>query len=138
MITVSFLTAILFFGGWDLPFVTSAESAGFVAGLVKVTVLIVKVFALILFMMWLRWTLPRFRFDQLMSLAWKVLIPLALANLLFTAIVVQLGRSFPETVKPLLKTGLAAFWIAAGVLVVAGMWYRSTQSARWARSETNG
>ncbi len=94
MITVSFLTAILFFGGWDLPFIVSAESTGFLAGLLKVIVLVVKVFSLILFMMWLRWTLPRFRFDQLMNLAWKVLIPLALANLLVTAAVVQVLRSY--------------------------------------------
>jgi NADH-quinone oxidoreductase subunit H len=93
MITVSFLTAILFFGGWDLPFVVSAEPTGFVAALLKFVVLLVKAFSLILFMMWLRWTLPRFRFDQLMNLAWKVLIPLSLVNLLVTAVVVQVIRS---------------------------------------------
>jgi NADH-quinone oxidoreductase subunit H len=93
MITVSFLTAILFFGGWDLPWVVSADDAGFAAALIKLTVLAVKVFGLILLMMWLRWTLPRFRFDQLMNLAWKVMIPLALANLVVTAVIVQLARS---------------------------------------------
>jgi NADH-quinone oxidoreductase subunit H len=93
MITVSFLTAILFFGGWDLPFVVSAESTGFVAALLKFLVLLLKAFSLILFMMWLRWTLPRFRFDQLMNLAWKVFIPLALVNLLATAVVVHALRS---------------------------------------------
>jgi NADH-quinone oxidoreductase subunit H len=93
MITVSFLTAILFFGGWDLPLLLGAESAGFLAVLAKLVVLCVKAFGLILFMMWLRWTLPRFRFDQLMNLAWKVFIPLALANLIVTALVVHLLRS---------------------------------------------
>jgi NADH-quinone oxidoreductase subunit H len=93
MITVSFLTAILFFGGWDLPFVVSASSTGFGPALLKFVVLLLKAFSLILFMMWLRWTLPRFRFDQLMNLAWKVFIPLALVNLLVTAVVVHVLRS---------------------------------------------
>src|SRR5262245_9349194 len=93
MITVSFLTSILFFGGWDLPLVLGAESTGFLAGVAKLIVLCVKAFFFILVMMWLRWTLPRFRFDQLMDLAWKVFIPLALVNLLITAIVVHIIRS---------------------------------------------
>ena len=90
---MSFLTAILFFGGWDLPGVISADQTGFLAGLAKTLVLLVKGFAGILFMMWLRWTLPRFRFDQLMNLAWRGFIPLGLANLIVTAVVVHLLRS---------------------------------------------
>jgi NADH-quinone oxidoreductase subunit H len=93
MITVSFLTAILFFGGWDLPLLLGVESTGFISFVVKLIVLCSKAFALILFMMWLRWTLPRFRFDQLMNLAWKVFIPLALANLLVTAVIVHVIRA---------------------------------------------
>lgn len=93
MITVSLLAAILFFGGWHFPFLTSSTETGFVSGLVKVLVLLVKVFISLFVMMWIRWTLPRFRFDQLMSLAWKVMIPLALANLFVTAVVVHIVRS---------------------------------------------
>ena len=52
--------------------------------------LLVKVALMILFIMWVRWTLPRFRYDQLMDLAWKSLIPLALVNLVATAAIVQL------------------------------------------------
>ena len=79
MITVSFLTVILFLGGWDFPFL-SIEQTGFIAAIAKLVVILVKVSLVILFMMWVRWTLPRFRYDQLMDVAWKSLIPLAIVN----------------------------------------------------------
>ena len=50
-----------------------------------------KVALVIIFMMWVRWTLPRFRYDQLMDLAWKSMIPLALVNLVATAVIVQMS-----------------------------------------------
>jgi NADH-quinone oxidoreductase subunit H len=89
VITVSYLTVILFFGGWDVPFLLSQEQTGFFWSVVKVLVMLAKVSLMILFMMWVRWTLPRFRYDQLMDLAWKSLIPLSLINLVATAAVVQ-------------------------------------------------
>jgi NADH-quinone oxidoreductase subunit H len=92
VITVSFLTVILFFGGWDFFFLDQNQT-GLLSVLAKVIVILVKVTLVILFMMWVRWTLPRFRYDQLMSLAWKSLIPLALINLIATAVIVQLVRS---------------------------------------------
>jgi len=95
VITVSFLTVILFFGGWDLPFVPflDQDHTGIVSVLAKLVVILTKVAMVIFFMMWVRWTLPRFRYDQLMDLAWKSLIPLALVNLVATAVIVQLWRS---------------------------------------------
>jgi NADH-quinone oxidoreductase subunit H len=92
VITVSYLTVILFFGGWDLPFVLDQDQAGFFSAVLKVLVLLLKVALMILFIMWVRWTLPRFRYDQLMDLAWKSMIPLALVNLVATAAIVQLVR----------------------------------------------
>jgi NADH-quinone oxidoreductase subunit H len=92
LVTISYLTVILFFGGWDIPFVTSQDQTGWFWALVKMFVLMAKVFMMIFFMMWIRWTLPRFRYDQLMDLAWKSLIPLALVNLVATAAIVQLVR----------------------------------------------
>ena len=89
MITVSLLTVILFFGGWDLPWLVGKETAGLSMVIVKVGVLLGKAMLGIFVMMWLRWTLPRFRFDQLMGLAWKVMIPLALGNLFITAVAMQ-------------------------------------------------
>src|SRR5579883_525344 len=88
VITVSFLTVILFFGGWDFPFLNQQQS-GLLSAIAKLVVILVKVTLVILFMMWVRWTLPRFRYDQLMDLAWKALIPLALVNLVATAAIVQ-------------------------------------------------
>ncbi len=121
IITVSYLTAILFFGGWDLPFIVSADDRGFLAGLLKVLVLLVKAFCMIVFMMWVRWTLPRFRFDQLMRLAWKALIPLALLNLVLTAVLVHVARSFGLVDQ--FRVAVAYLWvIGAIVLVIAVGW----------------
>ncbi len=92
VITVSYLTVILFFGGWDVPFLLDQSQAGWISALAKVLVMIAKVGLMILFIMWIRWTMPRFRYDQLMDLAWKSLIPLALINLVATATIVQLVR----------------------------------------------
>src|SRR4029079_10421870 len=89
VITVSFLTVVLFLGGWDFPFLNQTQS-GWVVAVFKGMVLVIKVAAMILLIMWVRWTLPRFRYDQLMDLAWKSLIPLALVNVVATAAVVQL------------------------------------------------
>ena len=61
------------------------------AALVSFGIFIAKVVALIFFFMWVRWTLPRFRWDQLMKLGWTVLIPLALANILITALLMEYG-----------------------------------------------
>jgi NADH-quinone oxidoreductase subunit H len=82
LIAMSALITLLFLGGWLVPW----PSPGWLAPLWFV----VKMFALILFIMWTRGTLPRFRFDQLMRIGWKVLLPLALANILVTALVVAL------------------------------------------------
>ncbi len=93
VITVSYLTVILFFGGWDVPFVLDQDQAGWLVALAKVLVLVVKVAMMIVFIMWVRWTLPRFRYDTLMDLAWKRMIPLALINFMLTAAIVQIWRS---------------------------------------------
>jgi NADH-quinone oxidoreductase subunit H len=91
VITVSFLTAILFFGGWQFPWIATPESTYTGAELVKVLMLLIKVGLIIVVIMMIRWTIPRFRFDQLMGLAWKVLIPVALANIVAVMTVLQFG-----------------------------------------------
>jgi NADH-quinone oxidoreductase subunit H len=91
LITISFLTAILFFGGWHFPWIATPESAFPGAWLVKILVLLTKVIISIFLIMLIRWTIPRFRFDQLMELTWKVFFPLALANVLAVMTVLQFG-----------------------------------------------
>jgi len=93
VITISFLTAILFFGGWHFPGIAEPGSTGLLATLLKFGVLHGKVFAVIIVIMLIRWTIPRFRFDQLMGLAWKVLIPLSLGNVVAVMTVLQFGWS---------------------------------------------
>jgi NADH-quinone oxidoreductase subunit H len=76
MVTVSAVATDLFLGGWHGPFLP--ESLGWVWFLAKVG-------AILFFYVWMRWTLPRYRYDQLMRFGWKVLLPLAVVNLLVTA-----------------------------------------------------
>lgn len=93
MITISFLTSILFFGGWHFPGIAEASSSYPGLWLVKLTILGTKAFLFIWIMIMLRWTIPRFRFDQLMELAWKVMIPLSLANVILVMFHMQFGFS---------------------------------------------
>jgi NADH-quinone oxidoreductase subunit H len=91
VITVSFLFSILFLGGWHFPWVATKDGASLAAVVAKLVVLAGKASCLILFIMLLRWTLPRFRYDQLMGVAWVALIPLALFNLLAAMLVKHFG-----------------------------------------------
>jgi NADH-quinone oxidoreductase subunit H len=82
MITTSFLAVALFFGGWLLPGVTAPGGGWNPVDLgLKLAVFSGKMLLFIVFYMYIRWTIPRFRFDQLMGLAWKVMMPLALLNM---------------------------------------------------------
>jgi NADH-quinone oxidoreductase subunit H len=79
----------LFLGGYDIPFVNEAAwGTHWWVGLIGFAVLMAKACFFIFLFMWIRWTIPRFRFDQLMNLGWKGLLPLALANMIITAAVV--------------------------------------------------
>jgi NADH-quinone oxidoreductase subunit H len=112
LITISFLTAILFFGGWHFPLIATPESSYTGAWLVKVLVLLAKVIFSIFLIMLIRWTLPRFRFDQLMELTWKVFIPLSLANVVIVMTLLQFGWPrwllFPLSIALFVAWGIAA------------------------------
>jgi NADH-quinone oxidoreductase subunit H len=93
VITTSFLLTILFLGGWQFPWIAEADSTGMAAVILKLIVFAVKMFGFIILYMLIRWTIPRFRFDQLMRLAWQVMLPLSLLNLVAVAVVKQLDWS---------------------------------------------
>lgn len=85
------LMATLFFGGFDIPFVNEAAWGNhWWVGLIGFSALMMKSIFFVLLFMWIRWTIPRFRFDQLMNLGWRGLIPLALINMVLTAVVILL------------------------------------------------
>ena len=83
MITGAALTVTLFFGGWDVPFLDE-YSMGIIGVLLSVIAFIIKTAFFLFLYIWVRWTFPRFRYDQLMYLGWKVLLPLALLNIFIT------------------------------------------------------
>ncbi|MEY3048083.1 MAG: hypothetical protein RL365_121 [Bacteroidota bacterium] len=90
MFVSSALMAILFFGGYNFPGMDYLKDSPNLLSIVSVMVFFAKIFGFIFVFMWIRWTIPRFRFDQLMHLGWKVLIPIALVNMLITGFVVAL------------------------------------------------
>jgi NADH-quinone oxidoreductase subunit H len=91
MITISLLCSVLFLGGWHLPGLTHVIPPGgsehWTGAIIKFLVLFTKMMLFIVIIMLIRWTIPRFRYDQLMGLAWKVLLPLALGNLFFAMVI---------------------------------------------------
>ena len=121
MVTTSFLLTIIFLGGWHFWYISTPESGP----IIKVVIIWLKMTGFILFYMLIRWTLPRFRFDQLMALAWKVLIPLAFANLIATMVVLQLIKNYhadPAWRWILLPIGILIFLAAA----IPAVWRRGT------------
>ena len=99
MVTIGAIMTILFFGAWHIPFLTTATllswfdflgttGSNLVVMLIHVGVFFAKVIFFIYLQMIIRWTLPRFRYDQIMKLGWKILLPLSLANILVTGLVI--------------------------------------------------
>jgi len=125
MVMAAFLIVILFFGGWHLWGVTGggAEPVSWLVALARVAILLAKVLGVILFFMLARWSWPRFRFDQLMALAWKVMLPLGLVNLVLVAVLVEyempimaaVGQSLTALVAAMWAIGIAA-WLVVGML----------------------
>src|SRR5207302_6284464 len=134
MVTASALMATLFFGGWDIPF-TTWDSTGEPTVLKTIVTLLVfsaKTFFFVFTYIWVRWTLPRFRYDQLMALGWKVLLPLALLYVTVLAIAiwfvrVQIGWDFgPGMALVLFGLNVAllvplVWWLDRGRLVSGSM-----------------
>jgi NADH-quinone oxidoreductase subunit H len=90
MIIASAMIVTLYLGGWDFPFADSfGLSAGWTA-LLQVGAFLFKLCFMLFFFIWVRWSIPRFRYDQLMNIGWKVMFPLSLVNLIWAAIVVMI------------------------------------------------
>jgi NADH-quinone oxidoreductase subunit H len=92
MFISSAIIAILFFGGYNFPGMD--YFSGNALAILSIIAFFTKIFFFIFVFMWIRWTLPRFRFDQLMHLGWKSLIPIALINLLITGLVIALNKGW--------------------------------------------
>ena len=85
MITASAFVVLLFFGGWNLPFVRYEWFGPLWGGLLSMAVFFGKIAVCLFIFIWVRWTLPRFRYDQLMTLGWRRLFPLAVLNFVLVA-----------------------------------------------------
>jgi NADH-quinone oxidoreductase subunit H len=115
MITASVLIVILFLGGWHFWGMSPPGAAiGWGEAILRIVVLNVKVLAVILFFMLVRWTFPRFRFDQLMALGWKVMLPLGILNLLAVAILEEWYFSRPDRTQWI--------YVAIGWMVLVAGW----------------
>jgi NADH-quinone oxidoreductase subunit H len=92
MFISSAVIAILFFGGYNFPGMDAFS--GNTLAILSVIAFFTKTFFMIFVFMWIRWTIPRFRFDQLMHIGWKVLIPIAMVNMLITALVIAFNEGW--------------------------------------------
>lgn len=92
MFISSAIMAALYFGGFNMPFIDDLGLSHNFVTILGVLFFFIKIFAFIFFFMWVRWTIPRFRYDQLMKLGWKVLIPLSILNIIVTGFVLILSK----------------------------------------------
>jgi NADH-quinone oxidoreductase subunit H len=122
MITASFLIVILFLGGWHFPLLTGEADAAnitWVSAILRIVVLHLKIFAVIVFFMWVRWSWPRFRFDQLMNFAWKIMLPMGMVNLVAVAILYEFRQFYDPAGHSLVWT---AYILLGTWLTFLGAW----------------
>jgi len=91
VVASAFITT-LFLGGWQFPYLQNFGLPAFWVSIIQVLTFCAKVFFMVIFFIWVRWTIPRFRYDQLMNLGWKVMLPIALLNLIITAAFIVLTK----------------------------------------------
>jgi NADH-quinone oxidoreductase subunit H len=92
MFISSAMIASLYFGGYNFPFMNELGMSHNWLTIVGMLVLFVKIGFFMFLFMWVRWTLPRFRYDQLMRFGWKVLLPLAIVNIVATGVIYELFK----------------------------------------------
>jgi NADH-quinone oxidoreductase subunit H len=121
MVTASALMATLFFGGWDVPF-TGRDNIGPFSGwltLLSILIFLLKTAFFLFVYIWVRWTLPRFRYDQLMSLGWKVMLPTALAYIVIIASAILILESAGIRQGAMYAAILGAVNLALAVILFA-------------------
>jgi NADH-quinone oxidoreductase subunit H len=118
VVTVCAMITTLFFGGWDIPFTNWDRSGGVLPTLATWLLFFLKVLFWVFVVMWIRWTLPRFRYDQLMALGWKVLLPLALAYIMVMCVAIYVVERVLGITSPVLGSlALFALNLGLGILV---------------------
>ncbi|MEP0861342.1 MAG: NADH-quinone oxidoreductase subunit NuoH [Ignavibacterium sp.] len=90
MVIASAMIVTLYLGGWHLPFEQSLGLSGTWLTVAQIASFFVKMGAMLFFFIWVRWSIPRFRYDQLMNLGWKVMFPLSLINIIWVAVIIML------------------------------------------------
>jgi NADH-quinone oxidoreductase subunit H len=128
MVTAAFLIVILFLGGWHLwdlhlggyviPMTGWDDLITWPVALLRIVVLLAKVMVVILFFMLARWSWPRFRYDQLMDVGWKVMIPWGLVNLVVVAAWLEYG----DRLAPWVHLSPAAGLVIVGWIVMLSSW----------------
>ncbi|MCP4247172.1 MAG: NADH-quinone oxidoreductase subunit NuoH [bacterium] len=133
IITNSAFIVVLFLGGWHLPFIPGLQpnDVSIAAMVFKMTVLGLKIVGVIFFYMWIRWTIPRFRFDQLMRLAWKGLVPVSM-GLVALATMMAYWEIPGRGVVVKVLVGLAGNLFVLGIIAVVLIMTRGKVSGRQA------
>ena len=90
MIIASGMIVTLYLGGWQVPYIDKLGLGATITTVIQVASFLIKMGVLLFFFIWVRWSIPRFRYDQLMNLGWKVMFPLALANLIWVALLIMI------------------------------------------------
>ena len=90
MIIASALIVTLYLGGWQIPYIELLELPSWLLPILQIGAFIFKLVVLLFFFIWIRWSIPRFRYDQLMDLGWKVMFPLSLINIVWVALLIMI------------------------------------------------